>query len=351
MKRVFIYQRSSSPTAHAATALTGGLRSLLAAGLLLTLSLGGRAAEADGPQQPKTAGPTVQVLRDRYVLGPGDQITIWALGAEEIGDKPLRVDTRGKIDVALIGSVQAGGLTLDELKASLTDRLRTQIREPRVSVNIVDYHSQPVSVLGAVNNPGLQQLQGTKTLAEVIAMAGGVRPDASYSIHITRQVEWGPIPLTTAKVDPSGRFTVADVKLKSLMEAQAPEENISVRPFDIITVPRAQMVYVIGDVNKSGGFALNEREDVTVLRALSLAGGLTRTAKGSNARILRGNAEISKREEISVDVTKVLSGKAEDVALRSDDLLFIPSSTAKRGAVRALEAAITIGTGVVIWRH
>jgi polysaccharide biosynthesis/export protein len=324
---------------------------------VLLLALGtafGQSAPA--PADPARARRDSSLRTDtasagRYVLGPGDQITVWALGVEELGEQPQRIDPLGNIDLPLIGQVRAGGLTVEELKTELANRLRKQVREPRISINIVEYHSQPVSVLGAVNSPGLQQLQGEKTLAEVLSMAGGIRPDAGYSIRITRQKEWGAIPLPGAKEDASGRYTVAEAKLKSLLEAEDPAVNVTVRPNDVITVPRAQMVYVIGEVTKAGGFALNERENVSVLQALSLAGGLTRTAKGSDCRILRGGSDATNRTEIPVNVQRILERKAGDVALQSDDVLFIPSSAAKRGAVRALEAAINIGTGIVIWRH
>jgi polysaccharide export outer membrane protein len=291
-----------------------------------------------------------EVVEPGYVLGGGDQVSVWVLGVEEIGEKPLRIDPQGSIDLPLVGRVRVGGLTLEQAREAIAASFKRHVRSPKVALNVVEYHSQPVSVLGAVNNPGLLQLQGGKTLAEVISMAGGIRPDAGYTVRITRREQWGALPLPSAKPDSTGKFSVADVGLKALLDARDPSLNIAVKPFDVISIPRAQLVYVIGDVIKAGGFALNERESVTVLQALSLAGGLSRTAKASEARILRGGNSDAGRQGIPINVKRILDGKAPDVPLQSDDLLYIPSSAAKRGAIRALEAGIAIGTGVVIFR-
>jgi len=288
-------------------------------------------------------------LRSVYTLGPGDQITIWALGAEEITDKPYRVDAKGDLDLPLVGRLHAGGLTIPELKGELIERLKVNVQEPSVSVNLIETKSQPVSILGAVNTPGIQQMQGDKTLFEAISLAGGVRPEAGSSIKVTRQMAWGRIPLASAHDDETGRFSVAEVKLKSILEARNPQENIQIRPNDVISVPRAEMVYVIGEVNKSGGYVLNDNENVSVLQALSLAGGLNRTSSPGNARILRGRE--GKRVEIAVNLKRILSGKAADVPLEGDDILFVPNSASKNVAMRVLETGISVGTGIVIWRR
>src|SRR5258705_12742086 len=98
--------------------------------------------------------------------------------------------------------------------------LSTYIRHPQVIVDVAEVRSQPVSVLGAVNSPGVHQVQGHKTVMEMLAMAGGIRQDAGYSIRITRQLEWGCIPLPGAQLDPSGKFSVAEVNLRKIMDAK-----------------------------------------------------------------------------------------------------------------------------------
>jgi polysaccharide export outer membrane protein len=297
---------------------------------------------AAGPGQPEAKA---------YVLGPNDQVRIWALGVEEMSAAPYRIDRAGGMDLPLLGRVQAQGLTLEELKAKLTEGLKKYVKQPDVTVSVADFGSQPVSVIGSVSNPGVHQLQGRKTLVEVLSLAGGLRPEAGHSIKITRALDRGRIPLASAKDDATGGFSVAEVSVKNVMEATKPEENIIIEPGDVISVPRAQMVYVIGQVRKPGGFVLNERESVSVLQALSLAEGLDRTAAPKQARILRRGSPDGQRQEVPVNLPKILAGDAPDVPMESDDILLVPNSTAKSASLRALEAAIQVGTGVVIWRR
>src|SRR5579859_666334 len=281
----------------------------------------------------------------QYVLGPEDQIKIWALGVEEISDKPLRIDPSGEIDLPMVGRVHAAGLTVEQLKSTLVERLAKEVREPRVSIDIVEFGSQPVSVMGAVNHPGVLQVNGRKTLAEILALAGGLRPDAGPYVKIARKKQWGEIPLQNTKSDESGNFQVGQVGVRELLSASNPSENILIRPHDVITVPTAEMVYVVGAVKKPGGFTLNERESVSVLQALSMAEGLGPTPKAQDSKILRTVPGASERKEIPVDLKKVMTGKAEDQALRPNDILFVPDSTAKKAGIRAIEAAIQTATG------
>jgi polysaccharide export outer membrane protein len=286
-----------------------------------------------------------------YLLGPEDQINIRILEAQEIADKPVPIDPQGYIELPLAGKVQAAGLTTGQLQQDLTKRLRAYIKDPHVVVSIGEFHSQPVSVIGEVTTPGLQQLRGRKTLAEVLSQAGGLKPEAGNLLKITRRLEFGRIPLENAQDDPSGQFSVAEIKLSSIIEAKDPQQNIAIQPYDVISVPKGEMVYVVGEVEKAGGFVLNAKERISVLQSLSLAGGLRANAAPGSARILRASQNGGDRTEIPIDLKKILEGRDEDRALQPDDILFVPTSKAKPAAIRALEAAITLGTGVVIWRH
>jgi polysaccharide biosynthesis/export protein len=286
----------------------------------------------------------------QYELGPDDQIKIWALGVEEISDKPVRIGPGGDIDLPLVGRIHAGGLTVEQFKSALLERLAKEVRKPEVSVDIVEFGSQPVSVMGAVNHPGIHQLAGRKSVAEVLALAGGLRPDAGPYITITRQIKYGPIPLPTTHTDPSGRFSTAQLQVKDLLSAARPAENILIRPHDVITVPEAESIYVVGAVRKPGAFPLNQHESVSVLQALSMAEGLGSTPAPQDSKILRIAQGSGERKEIPVDLKKVMAGKSEDLALRANDILFVPDSTSKKAAARALEAVIQTVTGVVIWR-
>src|SRR5437588_2346223 len=132
--------------------------------------------------------------------------------------------------------------------------MKRYLQEPDVSISISEFRSQPISILGAVQNPGVHQLQGRKNLFAVLSLAGGLRQDAGYRVRITRKLEWGRIPLPGALDDPSGQFSTASVSIKSIMDATSPAENIAIKPEDVISVPKADLVYVIGAVHKSGGF-------------------------------------------------------------------------------------------------
>jgi len=143
---------------------------------------------------------------------------------------------------------------------------------------------------------------------------------------------------------------VAEVSLKGLMEASTPEDNIAIMPNDVISVPVAEMIYVVGDVKKSGGFILGERSHVTVLQALAMAEGLDRAARANEARILRATPGSDTRTEVVIDLKKSLAGKATDVDMRSNDILFIPTDSLKSLGARTLESMFAIGSGIAIYR-
>ncbi len=312
--------------------------------LLVSLVLPGMLAA-----QPRATGPAQ--LRSTYVLGPEDQILIRALDADEIGDKPIRIDLTGYLRLPLVGRFQAAGLTTAQLETEIATRLKVFVKQPEVSVSIVEFHSQPVSVIGSVRTAGIHQLQGQKTLIEMLSLAGGLADDAGHSVKITRRLEWGRIPLPSAADDPTGAFSVAEVSLKEILEARNPAANILIRPRDVISVPRASMVYVIGEVPKAGGYVLRERETLSALQALSLAGGMDRAAAPQNARILRLPPGGGNRAEIAVNLKRIMAGQTGDVPLQAEDILLIPSSAPKKAISRAAEAAIQVTTGLLIFRR
>jgi polysaccharide export outer membrane protein len=210
-----------------------------------------------------------------------------------------------------------------------------------VTVTVTDFRSQPVSVVGAVTNPGVHQLQGHKTLLEILSMAGGPRPDAGPFVRITRDLRWGRVPLPNAHDDPRANCSVAEVNLRELLESRDPRENILIYPQDVISVPAGGLIYVIGDVKKSGGFVLGIRSSLSVLEAQSLAEGLQPKAAPRKARIPRAiDGDQNNRHEEPVNVAKILDGSAPDVMLRSADILFIPNSVVKNATIRSVEAAI-----------
>lgn len=241
------------------------------------------------------------------------------------------------------------GLTIEQLKQTIVERLREFVKVPEVTVTLADYGSQPVSIIGAVKDPGVRQLKGRKRLVEVLALCGGLTSDAGNSIYLTRRREAGPIPLPGATTD-GGETSSVTIPVASLLQSDTSKFDIAVRPYDTITVPRAQMVYVIGDVNKAGGFTLTEQASMSALQALSLAGGIVPRGSAKGARILRPSSNGVPRQEIALDLSKMLQGKTPDVDLQPNDILFVPGSLAKSATLRALETGIQIGTGVLIFR-
>lgn len=286
-----------------------------------------------------------------YLLGPGDQISIHLGDLKELEIKPAVIGLDGTVVMAHVGKIQAEGRSTEELAREVEQRLSNIVRQPHVTVEVSEYGSQPVSVLGAVNKPGVHQLRGRKNLVEVLSMAEGLKNEAGNVIKITRPFSAGTIPLTNSRKDASGQFTTAEVNVKALLEATMPETNILIRPHDVISVPRAELVYVMGSVRKPGGFPLAERESITVLQAIAMAEGVDPTAAPANAKILRTTELASNAKELPINVKRILSNQAPDQPLQPNDVLFIPNSATKSVSLRILEAGIQMGTGVVIWRR
>jgi polysaccharide export outer membrane protein len=296
-------------------------------------------------EQPSAAGR-------EYVLGPDDGISVNVVDVAELDAKALgivRIDHQGNIRLPLAGRVHASGLTVEKLEKEIATQLSRIMNDPEVSVSVAEYRSHPVSVLGAVRNPGVYQVTGRKTLFEVLSLAGGLSPDAGNMVKITRLSSAGPLPLPNVTVDKSGEFGIGELNVRSVMEAKSPEENIDVFSNDVITVPKADLIYVIGAVRRSGSFPLIEKEQISVLQAVSLAEGLDRVAAAKSARILRQLTPGSERTELPINVQQILDGRAQDVALHANDILFIPTSLAKSVSIRALEAAVQAGTGIAVF--
>jgi polysaccharide export outer membrane protein len=270
-----------------------------------------------------------------YRLGPDDKILFRSPQVEELNEKTSLVSKEGSIDLPLAGKVQVGGLSVAEAQQQVSKLLERYYYHPLVSVEVVDYASQPVSVLGAVTNSGIYQLRGNnKTVADVLAMAAGLQPQAGYTVRVTRKRDGQTISYNLRDILQGGRL----------------HDTAIVEPFDVITVPRAELIYVIGEVRKPGGFTLGEKEHASVLQALALAEGPQSTAALRNCMVLRSEPGQTDRRKIKIDVKQLLAGKAVDPGMQADDILVIPSSTAHKVGIRTAEAALQTISGVVIWR-
>ena len=321
------------------------------------------------------AGSTKDSQTSEYRIGPDDLLVITIFEAPEL-TSTVRVSASGEISLQLLGAVRAAGLTPGELESVLQGLLRrTYMKDPHVGVFIQELQSHPVSVVGAVKMPGVFQIRGTKTVIEVLSMAQGLADDAGDTVFIMRGAGYAesgslnnPVaaPAGVARVPPpreqlaksessqtaapEKNGKVEEINLKKLLESADSALNLPVRPGDIVKVTRAGIVYVVGEVQKPGGFVLQNNESISVLQALALAQGATHTSAISHARIIRTDQGTGKRTEIPMNLGKILSGKAPDTFLQPKDIVFIPNSAAKNMLYRGSEAALQTATGVAIYR-
>jgi len=265
-------------------------------------------------------------IRPNYVLGPNDQFLIRAPGIEEINERPFRIDAEGFINLPLVGRLRAGGLTLQQLEAELVKRLREYMVNPQVIVVMSQFRSEPVFFVGLFQKPGIYALGGRRTLVEMLSSIGGLQPNASRHIKVTRRLEYGSIPLPNAVDDPEKKISTVEISMGSLRENVNPAEDIVLQPYDVISVERAELVYVNGEVSRVAGLELGERDSMSVAQALTMAGGFGRDANRSKVRILRPILSTDRRAAIDVDASRVFEGKENDVPLLPNDVLFVPRS-------------------------
>jgi polysaccharide biosynthesis/export protein len=265
-----------------------------------------------------------------YRIGSHDVLAVAVLQAPELNTS-VRVSDAGEVSLPLIGSVQASGLTTQQLELAIEAKLREKyIREPEVTVQLTDLQSQPVSVVGAVQKPGVYQLRGARTLLEVISLAGGLAPDSGDTVSVLRRSE--AAPAATVEVD-----------LKTLMNAADERTNVAIFPGDVVTVRTAAIVYITGAVKKPGAFATRGNDRITVLRALALGEGALPTAS-SDAVVLR-TTEQGDRVEIPVNLGALMKGKVPDVPMIAQDVLFVPVSGGKvatRVAIETMTRVLTL---------
>ncbi len=295
-------------------------------------------------QRPKEGG-------QEYVLGVGDQVSVHVASMEDMPAGPMQIGPNGALDFPLIGQVQAGGLTIDGFRESLSAKLSKYITSPDITVNLVETQSRPVSVVGEVSNPGLHQMVGVKRLLDVISMSGGLKADAGPNVVITRQSQQGKLGVGPVTVDSASGASSTILPLDTLLALKSPGDNIIMEPGDVISVPKAELIYVVGDVHKAGGFEVRTHNTVSLMQAVSMAEGLAPDNAAGRARIIRpapnGDGTMS---EIPVDINKIFAGKEPDQKLYANDILFVPHSGFKVGSRRAIEAAISLSTGALIYR-
>jgi len=303
-------------------------------------------AQQPTPQgKPSVGGTSIaQAHLTEYVLGPNDEVSILSVDVEGLTDKPIRINTSGDINIPQVGKIHVVGMTVGQLEQEITKRMEKYYKAPDITVMVTALKSQPVTVIGLVHNPNTYQLEGRKTLVEVLAMAGGPAQEASSYVTITRQKENGRIPLPTVKADDESSVSTVEVNWRAIQDGLQPQNNIQILPYDVISVRRAPIVYAVGQLNQQGKFALTERDRVSIKQLIAWAGGKTPTAASKNAKIIRpSGATVT---EVAVNLDDVMSGKAKDIQLQAEDILFVPESSKKRIFNRSVDGIMSTAVGL-----
>jgi len=281
------------------------------------------------PDQPETS-PATEETAPSPRLGVGDLLDVNVYNVPELNTKS-RLGTNGDVYLPLIDYVHVAGLTVEEAQALIEKRLSDGgfVKNPHVTLNVDQSASQGISLLGEVARPGVYPVIGEPRLFDLISTAGGFTVSAGQSITVTHRNQ-SDKPVTV----PLSR------KL-----ADNPTSNIPVSPGDTILVHKADVVYVVGEVGRPSGF-LMDNENLTVLKAIALAGGTTPNAKLNGVKIIRKGT--NGMTETPVELKKILQAKAVDIPMKADDILFVPSSARKLVMTRTLDAAMQAATAVSI---
>jgi len=261
---------------------TSKILSLIARVTCLTVVLGGVASAQSVTQSTTIASPRTPAP-GMYIVGPNDALSINVFDQPQLTGKYI-VQADGTFTFPLLGRLSVGGLTLEAVENELRDRLgKGYLKNPQVGVSVEQYRSQQIFVMGEVRTPGSLEFTGAMTIIEALARAGSTTERAGLEAVIVRSRDEGSTPVdaaTLARVQNSNDANVIRVNLETL-QAGGLSQNVMLRSGDTVFVPRAETVFVSGQVNKPGEYVI--RPGMTVRQVLSLAGGVT--DRGSTRRI------------------------------------------------------------------
>ena len=307
----------------------------------------------ENPARPAAARPSAvdeataeAPAFSEYRLGVEDMISVMVLDSPEFS-RLVRVSGAGTIKLPLVPEpIPAAGKTCAELEQEIVRALIDDglLRQPSVSVTVHEFHSKPVSISGAVKMPVMFQATRPVTLVEAISRAGGLSDVAGQEILISvPEREGQPARLVR-------------VPTRSVTEVADGQANVWLRGGEDVRVPAAGRVYILGGVAKPGAVLINTEEPLTLLRALALSGGTTPTAS-SKAFLLRPSADSapagSQKQEIALDLKKLVKRQQPDLPLQTNDVIFVPDSRTKKVTQTGMAAAITsfvYSAGVLVWR-
>ncbi len=286
-----------------------------------------------------------------YRIGPEDVLKITVFDVPDLNET-VRVANDGTIAMPLLGRIEASGLTADQLRDRLEAALgKNLLQNPQVSVYVQQFHARPVSIVGAVERPGLYHITGPRSLIEMLSMAGGLArrnvAAAGRSVYVTRPGGFGNLKIVPGmrKIAPNK----ISIDLKDLLYTRAEGLNIQIEPHDIIAVSKAHVIYVAGGgVRRPGGFLLEDRNSITVIQALAMAEGLAPNAAKRRARIIHTKADGS-HVEIPINIEKIVKDRAPDPELAGNDILYVPTSGGKAAAKKTVEAIVQTVSGYVIF--
>ena len=320
--------------------LKGGLRPGLAAPLLLlvALTLSGQTLVTRIPASTEPAATNLPAQR----IGPDDLVGLSVYDSPEF-TRTIRVGPDGTIRLPMLKQrVKADGLMPSELERAVAEALVQEelLVDPFVTVTVVEYHSRPISVVGAVKKPITFQAIGVVTLIDAITRAEGLGDDAAGEILVSRS-------------DSEGNRTLAQrIPYRQLIDAADPSLNLRLSGGEEIRVPTVSKVFVIGNVKKPGAFSITDNGAMTVMKAVALCEGLT-PYSGKVAYIQRTDDKTMAKAEVQVELRKILERKAPDVELQPKDILYIPDNTGRRLTATVLERLAGFGSstasGVLIW--
>jgi polysaccharide export outer membrane protein len=274
----------------------------------------------------KTPAPSSDM---RYRIGPGDVLEVRVARAPELSREAVRVDQGGFIRMPMLEvDIQAACLTEAEVAQNIATLYRKYKNNPHVDVFVKEFQSQPVAVIGAVRAPAQFKLQRQVKLHELLSLVGGPNDTAGQTVQIVHAAGQKSCEQTDTQAS-DGNDTSAFVtyKLEDTLHGVA-EANPVVQPGDIVSVPQADQVFVLGNVLKPTAIAM--KEPITVLKAIALAGGTAPSTKKDKVRIIRQLPGSTKKQEILVDLVAIEKNRAEDVQLVANDIVDVPVSGTKR---------------------
>ena len=292
-------------------------------------------AAKDQPRVPfGTAIPMTSTDREKIHIGTGDMLDVSIYGVPDFHQE-TRVNESGDIDLPLIGEVRVGGATIDEAQDTIAKSLVDggYFRDPHVMLVIKESTSDGVSIMGEVTKPGVYPMIGTRRLYDLISEAGGFTARAGKLVTITHRDQ----------PNNANKIMISEDPAKSI------ESNVEIDPGDTILVSKAGIVYVVGDVQRPGGFVMENNEHMTVLEALALAQGTNHTAALNAARILRRTP--TGPTEVKIPLKQMMAAKANDMDLKPEDILFVPGSAAKGALTRGMESVFQVATSMAVYAH